>query len=153
MEKIGQEINRLTGQDLTVDLSPTASKIRQIANSREVQLLDPSESGKLLRMADDIEKNGVLTLSDAEAMNQFINDTLKSTTTSASEAYKRGLQVLVGDIRDNLDTAISNIPGQFKDIKKAYGALRNVYGDAVAREIVYNRQNVGGLIDSIGAIE
>lgn len=95
MENVGSEINRLTGQDLTVDLTPTAGKIRQIANSREVQLLDPAESGKLLRMADDIEKNGRMKLQDAEAMNQFINDTLKSTTSSASEAYKRGLQILV----------------------------------------------------------
>lgn len=110
MENVGSEINRLTGQDLTVDLSPTASKIRQIANSREVQLLDPSEANKLLRMADDVEKNGKLKLSDAEAMNQFINDTLGSRTSTASEAYKRGLQVLVGDIRQGLDDAISNIP-------------------------------------------
>jgi DNA-directed RNA polymerase sigma subunit (sigma70/sigma32) len=95
MEKIGSEINRLTGQDLTIDVTPTAHKLKQLANSKEVQLLDPSESSKLLRMADDLEKNGLLKLSDAEAMNQFINDTLKSTTSTASEAYKRGLQILV----------------------------------------------------------
>jgi len=153
MEKVGSEINRLTGQDLKIDLTPTAWKIRQIANSKEVQMLDPGESAKLMRMADDIQTNGRISLSEAEAMNQFINDTLKSTTSSASEAYKRGLQTLVSDIRQGLDDTISNIPGQFKEIKKTYGALRNIYGDTVAREIVFNRQNMGGLVDSIWAIE
>ena len=60
-------------------------------------------------------------------MNQFINDTLRSNTSGASETYKRGLQALVGDLRTKLDATISNIPGEFADIKKTYGALRNVF--------------------------
>lgn len=86
-------------------------------------------------------------------MNQWLNDTLKSPVSGASETTKRAYQVLVADIREGLDKAISTIPGQFKEIKKTYGSLRNVYGDIIKREIVYNRKNPTGLIESIGAIE
>ena len=60
-----------------------------LANSKEVQLLDPSEAQRLLRMADDLDANPRMSLADAEAMNQYINDVLRSTTSTASEAYKR----------------------------------------------------------------
>lgn len=95
MEKIGKEIKRLTGQDLNIDMTPTSKKIRDIAMSKEVKLLDPAEGKRLTILADDIAKNGNLTVSEGEAMNQFINDTLRSTTSTSSEAYKRGLQILV----------------------------------------------------------
>lgn len=60
-----------------------------LANSKEVQLLDPSEAQRLLKMADDLDANPRMSLADAEAMNQYINDVLRSTTSTASEAYKR----------------------------------------------------------------
>lgn len=60
-----------------------------LANSKEVQLLDPSESQRLLKIADDLDANPRMSLADAEAMNQYINDVLRSTTSTASEAYKR----------------------------------------------------------------
>ena len=153
LKEIGGEIERLTWQPLDIDVTPSSSKLRQLANSKEVQLLDPTEAQKLIRMADDLDANPRISLADAEAMNQYINDVLRSTTSTASEAYKRWLQILVQDLRDWLDSAISNIPWEFKDLKRAYGAVRNVYGDTIARQIVFNRQNMGGLIDSFGAIE
>ena len=153
LKEIGGKIERLTGQPLDIDVTPSSGKIRMLANSKEVQLLDPSEAQKLLRMADDLDANPRMSLADAEAMNQYINDVLRSTTSTASEAYKRWLQILVQDLRDGLDSAISNIPWEFKDLKRAYGAVRNVYWDTIARQIVFNRQNMGGLIDSFGAIE
>jgi len=153
LKEIGGEIERLTGQSLDIDITPSSGKLRQLANSKEVQLLDPAESQKLLRIADDLDANPRMSLADAEAMNQYINDVLRSTTSTASEAYKRWLQILVQDLRDSLDNAISNIPWEFKDLKRAYGAVRNVYWDTIARQIVFNRQNMGWLIDSFGAIE
>lgn len=154
MEKIGSEINRLTGQDLTIDITPSTAKLRQLANSDIVKTLDPADTNALLGLADRLDANGGrMSLSMAEEMNQWLNSVLKDTTVPKSEAYKRGLMTLVEDIRNGLDDSISNIPWQFKEIKKAYWALRNVYGDTVAREIVFNRQNMGGLVDSIGAIE
>lgn len=42
-------------------------------------------------------------------MNQFINDSLKNVA-SASETKKKGMQIIVSDLRDKLDDAISNIP-------------------------------------------
>lgn len=154
MEKIGAEINRLTGQDLTIDITPSTAKLRQLANSDIVKTLDPADTNAILGLADRLDANGGrMSLSMAEEMNQWLNSVLKDTTVPKSEAYKRGLMTLVEDIRNGLDESISNIPWQFKEIKKAYWALRNVYGDTVAREIVFNRQNMGGLVDSIGAIE
>ena len=153
LKEIGGEIERLTWQPLDIDVTPSSWKLRMLANSKEVQLLDPSEAQRLLKMADDLDANPRMSLADAEAMNQYINDVLRSTTSTASEAYKRWLQILVQDLRDSLDNAISNIPWEFKDLKRAYGAVRNVYGDTIARQIVFNRQNMGGLIDSFGAIE
>lgn len=154
MEKIGSEINRLTGQDLTIDITPSTAKLRQLANSDIVKTLDPADTNALLGLADRLDANGGrMSLSMAEEMNQWLNSVLKDTTVPKSEAYKRGLMTLVEDIRNWLDDSISTIPWQFKEIKKAYWALRNVYGDTVAREIVFNRQNMGGLVDSIGAIE
>lgn len=61
-------------------------------------------------MADDIEANGKMSISDAEYMNQFLNDELKSTTSGRSETLKKGMQTLVSDIRTALDDAISTIP-------------------------------------------
>ena len=154
MEKIGSEINRLTGQDLTIDITPSTARLRQLANSDIVKTFDPADTNALIGIADRLEANGgKMSLSMAEEMNQWLNSVLKDTTVLKSEAYKRGLMLLVEDLRNWLDDSISSIPWQFKEIKKAYWALRNVYGDTVAREIVFNRQNMWWLVDSIGAIE
>ena len=56
MQNVGSEINRLTGQDLSIDLTDTAGKIREIANSPSSKLLDPSGSNELLSIADNIEQ-------------------------------------------------------------------------------------------------
>lgn len=40
MENIGKEINKLTGQDLGVDVTRSAQKLRSIANDTSSQLLD-----------------------------------------------------------------------------------------------------------------
>ena len=53
MEKIGSEINRLTGQDLTIDITPSTAKLRQLANSYIVKTLDPADTNALLGLADD----------------------------------------------------------------------------------------------------
>lgn len=154
MQKVGEEINRLTGQNLEIDLSSTIKKLEDIATSKTTQILDSGDGNKISSLIENLKAHkGKLSVADAEDMNQWLNDTLKSPTSGASETIKRAYQVLVGDIRDGLDTTISTIPGQFKEIKKAYGSLRNVYGDVVKREIVYNRQNPTGLIESIGTIE
>ena len=111
MEKIGSEINRLTGQDLTIDITPSTAKLRQLANSDIVKTLDPADTNALLGLADRLEANGGrMSLSMAEEMNQWLNSVLKDTTVPKSEAYKRGLMTLVEDIRDGLDNSISNIP-------------------------------------------
>lgn len=151
MQWVGSEISRVTKQDLNIDLSDTAGKIEQLAQSKAVKLLDPSEGKKLLQIAEDFKK-GKISVQEWEEMNQWINDVVKNQS-SASETYKKGLQIIVGDIRNKLDETISNIPGQFKDLKKTYGALRNIYGDTARREIVYNRQNPEGLVQSISKIE
>lgn len=154
MQKVGEEINRLTGQNLEIDLSSTIKKLEDIATSKTTQILDSGDGNKISSLIENLKAyKGKLSVADAEDMNQWLNDTLKSPMSGASETTKRAYQVLVGDIRDGLDTTISTIPGQFKEIKKAYGSLRNVYGDVVKREIVYNRQNPTGLIESIGTIE
>ena len=154
MQKIGDEINRLTGQDLEVDLSASIGKLEELANSRTTQILDSGDGNKISALVENLKASKwKISVADAEDMNQWLNDTLKSPVSSASETTKRGYQILVADIRDALDNSISQIPGEFKEIKKAYGSLRNVYGDIIKREIVYNRQNPTGLIESIGAIE
>ncbi len=63
------------------------------------------------------------------------------------------LEIIVWDLRDKLDEAVSKIPWEFKELKKAYWALRNVYRDGISREIVYNRANPEGLISSYSKIE
>jgi len=96
MEKIGQEINRLTGQDLSIDISSSTAKLRQLANSDIVQMLDPADTKALLGLADRLDANGGrMKLSIAEEMNQWLNSVLKDTTVPKSEAYKRGLMSLV----------------------------------------------------------
>ena len=70
-------------------------------------------------------------------MNQYINDELWNIP-SASESLKRAKQILVQDIRSKLDTTLSNIPWEFKQLKKDYWALRNVLWDTIKREIVYH---------------
>lgn len=153
MTKIGDEINRLTGQNLEVDLTTSIGKLEELANSTTTQILDSGDGNKITALIENLkQRNGRLSVADAEDMNQWLNDTLKSHSSGASETTKRGYQILVGDIRNALDESISQIPGQFKEIKKAYGSLRNVYGDIIKREIVYNRQNPNGLVESIGAI-
>lgn len=154
LEEMGSEIEKATWQPLFIDATQSAWKIRQLANSKAIQTLDPADTNALLALADRLEQNWWrMSIADAEAMNQYINDVIKSTSTTASEWYKKWLLILVQDLRDWLDNTISNIPWEFKNLKKAYWAVRNVYGDTIARQIVFNRQNLSWLVDSIGAIE
>ena len=147
-----EQISTKTKLPLEVDLSETSWKLRELANKKTVELLDKWESQKLLDLADDLEKSGKIWVWEAEYMNQFINDTLKSMP-NVSETYKRWLNILVKDLREKLDITISNIPWEFKQIKKDYWALRNILWDTVKREIVYNRANPEWLITWISKIE
>lgn len=153
MQKLGSEIESKTKQKLYVNLTDTATKLKNLANSPAIQRLDPAGAKELKNMAARMRiKQWFLKVEDAEMMNQIINDTLRNPAT-ASETTKRGFQIIVWDLRDKLDEAVSKIPWEFKELKKAYWALRNVYRDGISREIVYNRANPEGLISSYSKIE
>lgn len=146
------QISAKTKQPLEVDLTETSSKLRELASKKTVWLLDKWESQKLISLADDLEKSGKIWVWEAEYMNQFINDTLRNIP-NVSETYKRWLNILVKDLREKLDLTLSNIPWEFKQIKKDYWALRNILWDTVKREIVYNRANPEWLITWIWKME
>ena len=152
LKNLWSKIEAKTKQPLEIDLTDTAWKIRELANTKTVWLLDKWEWQKLLDIADNIEKWWKISVSEAEFMNQWINDVVKSTWT-ASETYKKWLTILVKDIRAKLDDTLSSIPWEFKQIKTDYGALRNILWDTVKREIIYNRQNPEWLITSFSKIE
>ena len=145
------EISARTKQPLEIDLSDTAWKLRELASKKTVWVLDKWGQQQILNIADDLEK-WKLSVEEAEFMNQYINDELWNIP-SASESLKRAKQILVQDIRTKLDATLSNIPWEFKQLKKDYWALRNVLWDTIKREIVYNRQNPEWLITSISKIE
>jgi len=153
LQKLGSEIEAKTKQKLYVNLTDTANKLKNLANSPAIQRLDPAWAKELKSMAARMRiKQWFLKVEDAEMMNQIINDTLRNPAT-ASETTKRGFQIIVWDLRDKLDDAISKIPWEFKELKKSYWALRNVYRDGISREIVYNRANPEWLISSYSKIE
>lgn len=153
MQEIGKQIEAKTKQKLYINLTSTSSKLKELANSPALARLDPQGAKELKNMAARMRtKQGFLKVEDAEFMNQFINDELKNIA-SASETRKKWLQIIVWDLRDKLDETLSNIPWEFKDIKKTYWALRNVYRDGISREIVYNRANPEWLISSYSKIE
>ena len=151
METIGKEINRLTWQDMSIDMSDTAKKLREIAMSDTVQTLDEEWAKELLKLADKFDRK--ISITEAEDMNQFINALLKNKDITAKESVKQWYQQIVEWIRENLDNTISSIPWEFRELKKAYGALRNVYGDATAKEMVINRKALSGLYESFSAVE
>lgn len=153
MKKIGGEIEAKTKQKLWVNMTDTARKLKELANNSAINRIDPAWARELKEMAIRMRtKQWYLSVEDAEFMNQFINDSLKNVA-SASETKKKGMQIIVSDLRDKLDDAISNIPWEFKELKKSYWALRNVYRDGISREIVYNRANPEWLISSYSKIE
>lgn len=152
LKSVWKQISEKTGQDLSIDLTDTAWKLKQLANSKTVKLLDKAEWNKLKQIADDIAKWWKISVQEAEFMNQWINDVVRSVWT-ASETYKKWLNLLVQDIRTKLDDTLSLIPWEFKQIKKDYGALRNVLWDTIKREIIYNRANPEWLISSFSKIE
>ncbi len=150
MENIWKEINKLTGQDMQIDMSWTAKKLREKAMSDTVQTLDPEWAKELLKLADNFDRK--IWITEAEDMNQFINALLRNKDITAKESVKQWYQQLVEWIRENLDSTIASIPWEFKEIKKAYWALRNVYGDATAKEMVINRKALSSLSESFSAI-
>lgn len=153
MRNIGSQIEAKTKQKLKINLTSTAKKLNELANSESVKRLDPQWARELKNMAARMRmKQWFLKVEDAEAMNQFINDELRNVAT-ASETRKKGLQIIVGELRDKLDETLSKLPWEFKELKKTYWALRNVYGDWLSREIVYNRANPEWLISSYSKIE
>lgn len=153
LQKLGSEIEAKTKQKLYVNLTDTATKLKNLANSPAIQRLDPAGAKELKSMSARMRiKQWFLKVEDAEMMNQIINDTLRNPAT-ASETTKRGFQIIVWDLRDKLDDAVSKIPWEFKELKKDYWALRNVYRDGISREIVYNRANPEWLISSYSKIE
>lgn len=94
MVSIGDEINRLTGQDLSLSIPETALKLRELANSQSVRMLDEAGAKRLSNLADQIE-NRKFSVAEAEEMNQFINAMLRNKNIDASESYQQGLNIIV----------------------------------------------------------
>lgn len=55
MQKVGEEINRLTGQNLEVDFSASIGKLEDISTSKTTKILDAGDGNKISAMIENLK--------------------------------------------------------------------------------------------------
>ena len=142
------------GDGLKVDLKPIANEIKGMIDENLMRV-DKAAAGRIQKIADSILSQGdKISVTDAEALKQFINAELKGTfgKFNLSNVEQNARKIITKKIGEQLDNLLSEIPGDFQSLKNKYGALRQVEDDVLKRLVVFERQNPQGLVESFSKI-
>lgn len=143
------EIARISGeQDATVNLKPIADELDVIINNRGMQATSPD----IIRHAQDVKNNllDIDNLSAKEAQDAIasLNNRLSSITDFNSAAKASVDSLVANKLRTSLNDVIEETTGkQYKELKRKYGALKDIERDVNRRAMVEARKNIRGLID------
>lgn len=139
-----------------VDLSSIALDILEKSEDSALLSVNPKASKQLVEIAENLVSHGddvdILT---AERIKQFLNADLGDAfgATDLSKQAKEAKKFITREIGVKLDNVLSDISGEFKDLKIKYGSLSSIEDDVLKRLIVFERQNPEGLADILTKTE
>jgi len=143
------EIAQMAGEaGAKVDLSEIVPELDAIINHRGLQATSPD----IVKYAADIQErlNEIGSLSAKEAQDSIaaLNNRLASVTDFNSAAKASVDSLVANKLRGSLDNIIEETTGmQYGELKRKYGALKEIERDVNRRAMVDARKNTKGLID------
>lgn len=146
----GLEAGELAGKE--VDLVEIAINILKRAEDPALLRTNPNAAKQLVKIAEDLVSQGDnVGVLEAERMKQLLNAELEGLfgELDLSKQAKEAKKLITRKIGEQLDDVLSDLPGEFKDLKIKYGSLSAIEEDILKRAIVFERANPEGLIDMI----
>uniref|UniRef100_A0A6H1ZS43 RelA/SpoT domain-containing protein n=1 Tax=viral metagenome TaxID=1070528 RepID=A0A6H1ZS43_9ZZZZ len=144
------EAGQLAGKQ--VDIVPMAVKILDRASDPALLRTNPVAAKQLTEMAENLVKYGDnIDILEAERMKQLLNAELEGAfgDLDLSKHAKEAKKYLTSELGKQLDEILSELPGDFKDLKIKYGSLSAIEDDVLKRAIVFERANPEGLADML----
>lgn len=141
---------------LEIDLTPIALKILDRAEDSALLRTNSNAAKQLTKIAEDLVRQGdTVDILEAERIKQFINAELDGSfgTFDLSQQAKEAKKLITKEIGIQLDSKLSNLPEEFKNLKIQYGSLSAIEDDILKRAIVFERQNPEGLADILTKTE
>ncbi|MAH44120.1 hypothetical protein CL614_10465 [archaeon] len=135
---------------LEIDLDSIGLKILDIAEDPALARVNPNAVNQLTAIVENLTKTGgKVDILEAERIKQFINADLADAfgKTDLSQPAKEAQKLITKEIGKQLDEKLTQIPGEFRDLKIKYGSLSAIEEDILKRAIVFERQNPEGLAD------
>ena len=140
-----------------VDANEIADAMQQeIAHYGNGQLLSVHKNDYKRAMQDiaNLRKMKSISISDAENYKQQINMAVDwNNNPTAGEVYQKALRGATRKIGEIEDRIISEIPGEFAQFKKDYGALKDGMEDVTKAYLKEAKRNGMGIMESYGRFE
>ena len=143
--------------NVMVDANEIADAMQQeIAHYGNGQLLSVHKNDYKRAMQDiaNLRKMKSISISDAENYKQQINMAVDwNNNPTAGEVYQKALRGATRKIGEIEDRIISEIPGEFAQFKKDYGALKDGMEDVTKAYLKEAKRNGMGIMESYGRFE
>lgn len=137
----------------TVDLTPIANKIDDAFSSKVLADIDPSTVQNAQNISKTLRQRGAYSLDEAqqalEQLNKRLSPYYKNPTRNEAGGAAIDM-VLKKELLDATDNVITKEvrPG-FKELRKRYGALRNIEQDISKQVVNEMKRNKAGLLDFV----
>ena len=151
-ELIDDGLKKADGTGSKVNLKPIAEELKGMASDPNILRQNSTAAKRIQDIADDLISQGdEVPVSVAEDLKQLFNADLKGQfgTVDASSHVVNAKKAITKKLGEDLDEIISTVPGEFSELKRTYGALREVEDAATKRQIVFSRANPQDLQESI----
>ena len=143
--------------NVMIDANEIADAMQQeIAHYGNGQLLSVHKNDYKRAMQDiaNLRKMKSISISDAENYKQQINMAVDwNNNPTAGEVYQKALRGATRKIGEIEDRIISEIPGEFAQFKKDYGALKDGMEDITKAYLKEAKRNGMGIMESYGRFE
>lgn len=143
------ELAKRTGA--TIDMDPIIKELEAFSRKRVVWTLNKGSARHAMQVAEDLERGGRMTASQAQEFVKEINNKLVSfyKNPTYAEAHSVAVEARIADyLRKQLDEKITAATGEgYGALKQKYSALKAIEKEVNHRAIVDMRKNPKGLID------
>ena len=143
--------------NVMIDANEIANAMeKEIAHYGEWTLLSVHEGDYKKAMQDiaNLRKKGQISIADAENYKQQINMAVDwNNNPTAGEVYQKALRGATKKIGEIEDRIISEIPGEFTQFKRDYGALKDGMEDVIKAYLKEAKKNGMGIMETYGRFE
>lgn len=134
-----------------VELADIAKDLRRTAQRTDVKLINPTAQNYALELADRLDAQGTLSLTEAQDVVEGLNQLLKTfyRNPTADDTAKVVFNAsLANRLRQKVTSAIEGVKGaKYASLRKQYGALNSIE-DATTKAVIREaRRNNKSLLD------